>query len=173
LEGFDRFRTVENDLNVVFIQVQSEDDDVVKNVINLQQASRKSIVLWSVVALLVGALVATGTIWEVQRHFRKMQSSVLETRRERTFTTQLLQGMVSAVAAIDNDDRIRSANEAFFRIFPNASIGASVMEKLGPDDAMTMLETVTSIRVTKATYHGRLIARVEDEDKSFDVYSSP
>jgi signal transduction histidine kinase len=102
-----------------------------------------------------------------------MRRSVLETRRERTFTTQLLQGMVSAVAAIDNDDRIRSANEAFFRIFPNASIGASVMEKLGPDDAMTMLETVTSIRVTKATYHGRLIARVEDEDKSFDVYSSP
>ena len=45
---------------------------------------------------------------------------MLETRRERTFTTQLLEGMVSAVAAIDNDDRIRSANAAFFRIFPNA-----------------------------------------------------
>ena len=173
LDGFEKFRTVENDLNDVFSQVQSENDDVLKNVITLQQASRKSIVLWSVVALLVGALVATGTIWEVQRHFRKMQSSVLETRRERTFTTQLLQGMVSAVAAIDNDDRIRSANEAFLRIFPKATIGASVMEKLGPDDAMTMLETVTSIRVNKATYHGRLIARVEDEDKSFDVYSSP
>ena len=39
--------------------------------------------------------------------------------------------MVSAVAAIDEDDRIRSANAAFFRIFPNASIGASVLEKLG------------------------------------------
>jgi two-component system sensor histidine kinase PilS (NtrC family) len=36
-----------------------------------------------------------------------------------------------------------------------------------------MLETVTAIRVSKATYHGRLIARVEDEDKTFDVYSSP
>jgi len=97
----------------------------------------------------------------------------LETRRERTFTTQLLQGMVSAVAAIDNDDRIRSANAAFFRIFPNASIGASVLEKLGRDDAMKMLETVTAIRVAKATYHGRSIAQVEEEDKSFDVYSSP
>jgi len=98
---------------------------------------------------------------------------MFETRRERTFNTQLLQGMVSAVAAIDNDDRIRSANAAFFRIFPNASIGASVLEKLGPEDAMMMLETVTAIRVTKATYHGRLIAQVEDEDKAFDVYSSP
>ena len=102
-----------------------------------------------------------------------MRQSMLETRRERTFTTQLLEGMVSAVAAIDNDDRIRSANAAFFRIFPNASIGASVLEKLGHDDAMKMLETVTSIRVTKATYHGRSIAQVEEEDKAFDVYSSP
>ena len=118
-------------------------------------------------AVLVGALVATGTIWQVQRHFSEMRRSMLETRRERTFTTQLLQGMVSAVAAIDEEDRIRSANAAFFRIFPNATIGASVLEKLGPDDAMKMLETVTSIRVTKATYHGRLIARVEDEDKVF------
>ena len=102
-----------------------------------------------------------------------MRRSVLETRRERTFTTQLLEGMVSAVAAIDEEDRIRSANAAFFKIFPNASIGASVIERLGGDDAMLMLETVTSIRVAKATYHGRMIAQVADEHKSFDVYSSP
>jgi signal transduction histidine kinase len=102
-----------------------------------------------------------------------MQRSVSETQRERTFATQLLEGMVSAVAAIDNEDRIRSANAAFFRIFPNASIGAPVLERLGPDDAMRMLETVTSIRVNKATYHGRSMAKVDDEEKSFDVYSSP
>src|SRR6476660_9306498 len=115
----------------------------------------RSVLLWSLLAVVVGALVATGTIWQVQRHFREMRRSVLETRRERTFTTQLLQGMVSAVAAFDEEDRIRSANAAFFHIFPNATIGASVLERLGPDDAMKMLETVTSIRVTKETYHGR------------------
>jgi two-component system sensor histidine kinase PilS (NtrC family) len=38
---------------------------------------------------------------------------------------------------------------------------------------MKMLETVTSIRVTRATYHGRMIAQVGEEDKSFDIYSSP
>jgi signal transduction histidine kinase len=102
-----------------------------------------------------------------------MRRSVLETRRERTFTTQLLEGMVSAVAAIDEEDRIRSANAAFFTIFPKATIGASVVERLGSDDAMLMLETVTSIRVTKATYHGRMNAQVADEEKAFDVYSSP
>lgn len=172
-KGFARFRTVDDDLNALFDKAKSKDDEVVDNVIAMQQSSRKSIITWSIAALLVGALVATGTIWEVQRHFSQMRRSMLETRRERTFTTQLLQGMVSAVAAIDNDDRIRSANAAFFRIFPGATIGASVLEKLGPEDAMKMLETVTSIRVIKNTYHGRLIARVDDEDKSFDVYSSP
>jgi nitrogen-specific signal transduction histidine kinase len=139
----------------------------------MQQNARRQIIKWIVLALLVGALVAAGTIWQVQRQFREMRRSTFEARRERTFTTQLLEGMVSAIVAIDNDDRIRSANAAFFRIFTNATIGASVLEKLGADDAMKMLETVTAIRVTKATYHGRLIARVEDEDKSFDVYSSP
>ena len=173
LDGFERFRDVDKDLNDLFEKVQSEDDDVIKRLIAMQQASRNSIITWSVIALLVGALVAAGTIWQVQRHFRQMRQSMLETRRERTFTTQLLEGMVSAVAAIDNEDRIRSANAAFFRIFPNASIGASVLEKLGRDDAMRILETVTSIRVTKATYHGRSIAQVEEEDKAFDVYSSP
>src|SRR5689334_13382961 len=98
---------------------------------------------------------------------------MLEARRERTFTTQLLEGMVSAVAAIDEEDRIRSANAAFFRIFPNASIGASVLERFASDDAMKLLETVTAIRVNRATYHGRFLAQVEGEDKTFDVYSSP
>ena len=100
-------------------------------VTRFNRAANQSIMTWSVIALVVGAFVAAGTIWQVQRHFREMRRSMLETRRERTFTTQLLEGMVSAVAAIDNEDRIRSANAAFFRIFPNASIGASVLEKLG------------------------------------------
>jgi signal transduction histidine kinase len=173
LDGYKGFRDVDADLNELFGNVQSGDDTVINQVIAMQQASRRSIITWSIIALAVGAVVAAGTIWQVQRHFKQMQRSMLETRRERTFTTQLLEGMVSAVAAIDNEDRIRSANAAFFRIFPNASIGASVLEKLGRDDAMKMLETVTSIRVIKATYHGRSIAQVEEEDKAFDVYSSP
>ena len=38
---------------------------------------------------------------------------------------------------------------------------------------MKLLETVTAVRVTKATYHGRFVAQVEEEDKAFDVYSAP
>ena len=173
LKGFAKYKAVDDDLNVLIPAAQERYARVADTLDTFQRRAYKSLILWSSLALFVGALVATGTIWQVQRHFSAMRRSVLETRRERTFATQLLEGMVSAVAAIDNDDRIRSANAAFFKIFPNATIGASVLEKLGPDDAMTMLETVTAIRVTKATYHGRLIARVEEEDKAFDVYSSP
>jgi two-component system, NtrC family, nitrogen regulation sensor histidine kinase GlnL len=173
LKGYESFRTIDSELNQLYKTQLADRENVIKDVDVWQKDARQLINRWTLVALLVGALVAFGTIWQVQRHFSEMRRSMFETRRERTFNTQLLQGMVSAVAAIDNDDRIRSANAAFFRIFPNASIGASVLEKLGPDDAMRMLETVTAIRVTKATYHGRLIARVDEEDKAFDVYSSP
>jgi signal transduction histidine kinase len=173
LQGFDSFKKVDEQLTSLYSDLLTEQEKIVEDVDTWQKEARRSITLWTIIAILVGALVAAGTIWQMQRHFSDLRRSMLETRRERTFITQLLQGMVSAVAAIDEEDRIRSANEAFFRIFPNASIGASVLEKLGPNDAMKMLETVTAIRVTKATYHGRLIAQVEAEDKAFDVYSSP
>jgi signal transduction histidine kinase len=173
LKGFDKFREIQIDLNRFIEAAENTFIDTDKAMVAYHRAANKSIQIWIAIALLVGSLVAAGTIWQVQRHFSEMRRSVLETRRERTFTTQLLEGMVSAVAAIDEEDRIRSANAAFLSIFPNASIGASVLEQLGSDGAMKMLEAVTSIRVRKATYHGRMIAQVGEEDKSFDVYSSP
>ena len=172
-DGFASFVKVDQQLSAMLKTTQNEQDKIYAGVADLQRAARKSIRWWTMIALGAGALVAFGTIWQVQRQFWKMRGSMLEARRERTFTTQLLEGMVSAVAAIDEEDRIRSANAAFFRIFPGASIGASVLERFASDDAMKILETVTAIRVTKATYHGRHVAQVEDEDKSFDVYSSP
>ena len=173
LKGQDQFNLVVNDMVPLFSQLQTLQDEVNSQVAASQREARRWISLWTLLALGFGALVAAGTVWQVQRHFWQMRSSMLDARRERIFTTQLLEGMVSAVAAIDEEDRIRSANAAFFRIFPGASIGASVLERFAPDDAMRLLDTVTAIRVTKATYHGRFVAQVEEGDKSFDVYSSP
>jgi signal transduction histidine kinase len=173
LHGFDRYTELDADFAKLIPRVRESYEKIGDDIAAFQTEANRTIIKWSMLAVLMGAFVAAGTIWQVQRSFRDMRRSMLETRRERTFTTQLLQGMVSAVAAFDEEDRIRSANAAFFRIFPNASIGASVLEKLGPDDAMKILETVTSIRVARETYHGRSIARVDDEEKAFDVYSSP
>jgi signal transduction histidine kinase len=87
----------------------------------------------------------------------------------------MLEGMVSAVAAIDEDNRLRSANAAFLKIFPGAVIGASIFEKFAPADAMKMLAAATDSRVSKSTYRGRWVyGRASDHtEKTFDVYSSP
>jgi signal transduction histidine kinase len=173
-EGFSKFSIVDKELDGLLEESTQEQEPIIQKSEALEQEAARSIRLWSLIALLVGALVATGTIWEVQRRFRQMRQSMLETRRERVFITQLLEGMVSAVVAIDENDRIRSANAAFFKIFPGASIGASVYEKFGPDDAMKMLQSATASRVGEATYRGRRVCLAEDRsEKSFDVYSSP
>jgi signal transduction histidine kinase len=173
LDGHDQFSNVNRDIDEIYGQLQRLQGKNIETTLRAQRNARKSILSWSLLALAAGALVAAGTIWQVQRNFWQMRRSMLEARRERAFTTQLLEGMVSAVAAIDEEDRIRSANASFFKIFPNASIGASVLERFASDDAMKLLETVTAVRVTKATYHGRFLTQVEGEDKTFDVYSAP
>ncbi len=175
LEGFEKFRVVDEQLDGLLAASTLEQSEIFRESEAIEQEATRSIRLWSTVALLFGVLVAVGTIWEVQRRFKQMRRSMFEARRERVFTTQLLEGMVSAVAATDENNRIRSANAAFFKIFPRASIGASVFEKFGPDDAMKMLESATTARADKATYKGRWVCRLDDghNEKTFDVYSSP
>ncbi len=176
LEGFTKFRVVDAELNDLLAATSGPaQDEITRKSEAIEQEARLFIRWWSVFALLVGGSVAAGTIWVVQRHFNQMRQSMFEARRERVFTNQLLEGMVSAVAAIDENDRIRSANAAFFKIFPAASIGATVREKFAPDDAMKILEAATASRVDKATYRGRWVCRIQESgaEETLDVYSSP
>jgi signal transduction histidine kinase len=174
-EGFSKFRIADTELDDLLSASGAEQDEVSQKSGLIEQEARRQIRLWSVIALLVGAMVAGGTIWEVQRRFRQMRQSMFEARRERVFTNQLLEGMVSAVAAIDENDRIRSANAAFFKIFPGASIGASLYEKFAPPAGMRMLEAAMGSRVEKATYCGRWVYSISDSgiEETLDVYSSP
>jgi len=176
LEGYEKFKAVDTQLNELLRISTQEQADVFQESERLQQKAAASIRLWTMIALIAGALVAAGTLWEIQRRFGELRRSVKEARREREFTSQLLEGMVSAVAAIDENDRIRSANAAFFKIFPGASIGASVYEKFASEGALKMLEVATATRVDHAQYRGRWVApsgRDELVNQVFDVYSSP
>jgi signal transduction histidine kinase len=176
LEGFVRFNAVDTELDTLLRQSGEEQLEIFKRSEAIEATAEQSIRTWRMFALIVGALVAAGTIWELQRRFGQMRRSMEEARRERIFTSQLLEGMVSAVAAVDEHDRIRSANAAFFRIFPGASIGASVFERFGSDAAMKMLEAATGSRVDKSSYHGRWMCPAADngeQQRAFDVYSSP
>jgi signal transduction histidine kinase len=175
LEGFASFREVDQGHRGLMAASAAEQFKITEQREVLEQEAVRSIRRWSVFALLVGFLVAAGTVWEVQRRFSQMRRSMLLAGRERAFTNQLMEGMVSAVAAIDEEDRVRSANAAFFKIFPRASIGASIHEKFAPDDAMKMLEAATAVRATSATYRGRWVcgASATHTNKTFDVYASP
>jgi signal transduction histidine kinase len=173
LRGYEIYRKITSDLDAISATLEQQHDEIAIRIQGMQDRSRRSIRLWSVIALLAGVLVAAGTVWEVQRRFRQTRRSDLEARRERTFTNQLLEGMVSAVTAIDAEDRIRSANAAFFKIFPQASIGASVLEDLAPEDAMKMLGAATASQAQKSSYRGRWVTQVENAEKAYDVYASP
>lgn len=175
LEGFTAFKAVDTKLNALLRQETGDQADVLSESERYQQEAARSIRLWTIIALVAGGLVAAGTIWEIQRRFKELRGMTREARSEREFTSQLLEGLVSAVAAIDENDRIRSANAAFFKIYPGASIGASIHEKFASEGAMKMLEAATASRVDQAEYRGRWAPANEDAavNQVFDIYSSP
>jgi nitrogen-specific signal transduction histidine kinase len=175
-EGYTKFRDADKDLDSLLAETRREQEDILYRSEELQRSAARRIYLLTVFALLIGALVAAYTIREAQRRFRQVRESMDEARREREFSAQMLEGMVSAVAAIDAHDHIRSANGAFFKIFPEATVGASVHGKFSSPDAMKMLEAATSSRVEGSTYRGRWICTDDTpncENRTFDVYSSP
>lgn len=176
LEGPVKFRDVDEELNNLLEETRHEQDEIFFSSEELEKSAARRIYLLTAFAVLIGALVAAYTIWELRRRFRQVRESVEDARREREFSSQILEGMVSAIAAIDARDHIRSANGAFFKIFPQARIGASVHEKFSSPDAMKMLESAISSRIQHATYRGRWLCDESTPNcasKSFDVYSSP
>jgi signal transduction histidine kinase len=126
-------------------------------------------------AALTGLVVATATFFEVRRRFRQMRRGYEELRRERQFSAQMLEGMPLAVAAVDQRDRIRSANAAFFDVFPGAEVGASIHDKFTGAEGLRLLAAATSTRVNRTVYRGRfrMPAGGDGKEHAFDVYSSP
>ncbi len=173
VEGFGSFRQVDKDLSDLIEQSRAEEHQIASQAEALQMAATRQIRIWNIVALITGVLIAVGTMWEVQRRFRQTKQSTETARREREFSNQMLEGMVSAIAAIDRRDRIRSANSAFFNIFPQAAIGASIHDDIAPPEGVRLLEAATASHVTTATYRGRWMLGREDAAVTFDVYSSP
>jgi signal transduction histidine kinase len=175
-EGYVKFRDADKELNSLLDETDKEQEAIFYRGEELQKGTARRIYLLTAIALLMGALVAAYTITEARRRLRQVRESMNEARREREFSAQMLEGMVSAVAAIDAHDSIRSANRAFFKIFPEAKIGASVHNKFSSPDAMKMLEAAVSSRVERSTYRGRWVCGEDTPDcsnRSFDVYSSP
>ncbi len=177
LNGYPQFREVESQIKVIQSELLGEPSQVSQRIEAVRLASARRIKFWWMTALLIGLFVIAATVWEVQRRFKHEQQSLDEARRERQFSTQMLEGMVSAVAAIDAHAHIRSANAAFFEIFPQASVGISVFDTVAAPEAKVMLEAAVAEPVKTATYRGRWLLNARDgtsgAQRSFDLYSSP
>ena len=175
LEGFPRMRDIRNDIDVLLLEASREHQDISRHRQEAQDEALDKIALLTWLAVGVGLVVAAGTILEVLRRFRQIRKSLDDLRRERLFSTQMLEGTVSAVAAIDSRDRIRSANAAFFEVFPQASVNASVHDQIATPAGMKLITTATATRVTRSTYRGRwsLAIGANGVERVFDVYSSP
>jgi PAS domain S-box-containing protein len=171
--GFVQFQRADGELNELIRGNSNEQEQILQQSESLAAAAARSIRIWTAIAILAGLFVAAGTIWEAQRRYRQTRESVEAARREREFSNQMLEGMVSAIAAIDRHDRIRSANSAFFRIFPSINVGGSVHDEFASPEGKKLLEAATASHVESATYRGRWNLSEDGAAHTFDVYSSP
>jgi signal transduction histidine kinase len=175
LNGFPDYRDLDEQLRLLMSGVDAERYQLEEQRDEAFQKAQSELSFLKWLAALTALVVAAATFFEVWRRFRQMRRSFAALRRERLFSAQMLEGMPSAVAAIDRQDRIRSANAAFFRVFPGASVGIYIHDKFTTPDGLKLLAAATSTRVHATVYRGRFRLAFADDtrERAFDVYSSP
>src|SRR5204863_2717313 len=62
---------------------------------------------------------------------------------------------------------------SFLHIFPNASVGSSIHDRIASPEGVKLLEAATASHVEAATYRGRWRLSEDGVAGTFDVYSSP
>lgn len=173
--GFVAYRDLDGLLTSMMSEVSAERTELGERRLSALNDTRNEIKFRMWLAALTGLVVAVATFLEVWRRFRQMRRGYEELRRERQFSTQMLEGMPLAVSAVDQRDRIRSANAAFFDVFPDAQINASIHDKFTGPEGLRLLAAATSTRVNRTVYRGRfrMPAGGDGKEHAFDVYSSP
>ncbi|HEX8162515.1 MAG TPA: ATP-binding protein [Pyrinomonadaceae bacterium] len=173
--GFVKFRELDRQAEGLLAEANKQQEEVNEERRRLYEHAQGETRRLTYLAVLLSTVIAATSVWELQRRFRQLRRSLEESRRERAFSAQMLEGMVSAVAAIDGREHVRSANRPFLKLFPRAAVGSSVHDEIAPPDAMKLFAAATSARVEEATYRGRWVFTPEGEPdpRDFEVYSSP
>lgn len=172
LEGYEKFRTVDGELNDILRDADREHDEVQSANKNLRDQAARDIKNLTWFALTIAALVALLTLLEAYRRFRQLRRSLDAVRRERQFSGQILEGMVSAVAAIDGRKRLRSANQLFFNLFPNAKVGEAVVEESESKTEPAESEPANNVSEGAPQTNGANAAEVKTEDKTESIAAS-
>ncbi len=176
--GFVQFREIDKKLLPELAKkIENEQSDINTRIANLNiYASRKVRTIW-LTALGIGVLVVAVTLWEVQRRYKQSQRSNERARREKLFSAQMLEGMVSAVAAIDSKGEVRSANAPFKEIFPDIELGEDFQAGEDLDVKVRLVNAANSMPVKKASYRGRWkldeLKTRKGVGRTFDLYVSP
>ena len=175
LEGFEAHQAIERELGALFIQLDGEREALDERRDAAIERARGEILFLMWLAALTGLVVATATTFEVWRRFRQMRRGYEALRRERQFSAQMLEGLPSAVAALDQRDCIRSANAAFFEVFPGAGLGVSIHDKFTTPEGLALLAAATPAHVARTTYRGRwrMGGAGGEDSRAFDLYASP
>ncbi|MGB8509404.1 MAG: ATP-binding protein [Pyrinomonadaceae bacterium] len=175
LDGFAAYRDVDGKLKDLSDEVSGERTEIEAQRYDALEKAQSEIRFLTWVAALTGLVVAVASLLEVMRRLRQLRRSFDALRRERQFSAQMLEGMVSAIAAVDREDHIRSANAAFFEVFPETRIGAALHETSAAPEAIKMLAAATANHRERPAYHGRwrLPSNGTGKERAFDVYTSP
>lgn len=178
INGFVQFRDITNqNLPELHKKIRNEQGAVSTEIDKRKAfASRRVRTIW-IAGLSIGLVVVGVTLWEVQRRFKQSKLSDQTARRERRFSTQMLRGMVSAVAAIDSEGRIRSANAPFFDIFPDVDVGEELQSSEELEIKARLVAAANMTPVKTSAYRGRWklddLKTAYGVSKTFDLYVSP
>lgn len=194
LEGFAAYARVDSSLEDFLRQENQKQTQILAQTEQLQREAARGIsnLRWS--AFAVGAIIALFAMWDVLRRFQMLNRSLAVARRERQFSSQVLEGMINAIATLDDKRHLQTHNEAFRQLFPQASIGAPVAETTAESlvnqignqhgvqpndqnhqveyDAMRALKAVTKKPIDTAEYRGRFVFD-QSLGRTFDAYVAP
>src|SRR5918993_297886 len=137
--GYPAYRDLEAELRSLSEEVSNESEAIRGRRDDELERVQGEVRFLQYLAAITGLVVAAATTFEVLRRFRQLRRGYDALRQERQFSAQMLEGMVSAIAAIDREDRVRSANAAFFEVFPNARPGISIHDDFTTAEGMKLL----------------------------------
>ncbi len=174
-DGFVAYREIERQFGLLVEEVGGQRESFSDEWYATFEKAKREIGLLTTLAAATGLIVALAVIWEVLRRLRQLRGSLEEVRRERQFSRQMLEGMVSAIAAIDERNRLRSANPAFLEIFPEAQTDEVLADTVKDAEAARLLAAATAANASvRPNYHGRWrLGAAGSRERVYDVYSSP
>jgi PAS domain S-box-containing protein len=127
----------------------------------------------TLLVLVVGAVVAFLTFYEIRRTLKQLSLVYAESSESRDYLRSLLDSMHSGVIVITQDGMVETISESFRRLtgLPAAQAGQPYTEMLaGSDELRSLAARALSANEASDRYQGRLQS---ESGKLLDVFTSP